>query len=708
MHPADAILTAFRRGDWRLAQTLAVQALARPDVDRAHLHALLGKIAWQLQDRPVALTYLEAAVDRGVDDPTVWTLLAQLQDHRPERRLQLLARAAAHPRGGGPQALTYAQALMDAGRNEDALTWLARAADDPQSAAAALALIAELGLVQSDLELVADALTQFSALDPPVDVALVAQLLPQIVAQLRDCLAVDDLVDRAQTAGASAQTIAKWRALRQVSLRNPHAAVQFAQAAVALLPTDADAQRILGECLLLHGDVELAQHSLSVAAQLAPLPVMTALAVADGLRTRGDAVAAVAVVEAVVAHTADHAGAWLELSRLYADLGRDDEAQQAVLRAMALDGRVDEQAGRSTRFLRAALDGLPQVLAGLGRAGPWQVARLRMGHNALLVQLQLPAGDELFAKVTLPGRRSQAHIEQTALLEHQLAGGCQAHFAVPDALTDARGQRAQPLADGWVTVTPAISGVSLRRSLAQPRTTMTPQHAAHLGTALAHLHAGMAQLPNWQRSPQGLTSALGPLLELDRDPTAWRRLRTQLGLYGTGLGLGDALERHLTALLPRLTVLAQRLPTGIVHGDFGWHNATWRTDPSQRPQVVGIVDLDYAARDWPLVDLAQAIARTAADWKRLATHRDPAARPQLAQALVSGYELVAGRLQVDRRQLLDVVAATRFSYGLALATAAIEQRDPRTPQAYGPALDGLDLLQLQLQWLDQDGAALLG
>ncbi len=700
MSAPEAILTALRSGQWQQARQLAIAALAQPDVDRGHLHALIGRIAWQLGDSEEAHAHLEAAVDRGIDDPAAWALLADLQQGRPDRRMQLLARAAAHPRGGGVHALALARTLHDVGRPDDALQWLARAADDPRSAAEALALAAELATQQGDLEMAADAVAQFVALEPPPDPLLLGQALQAMVALAPAEPAIDIALDRLQAAGVALATLAKWRALRQVALRDPLAATQWAAQAVAADPTDADAVRLLGECQLLGGAVAAAHETLKAAIAEGDLPASTVLAVADGLRSDGNITHATELVEQVTIAAPQHAGAWIELSRMYADLGRDADAEAAMVQAMALDDRVDLEAARGSQTLHQTLAELPALLEQVRAGAGWHVARLRMGHNALLAQLQQADGNTLFAKVALPGRRTVAHVAQTAALEQQLSQWDDDGPRVPEPLADVSGALAFGCAGGVAMVSHAVPGVSLRRTLAQPRATLTIGHGRALGQALGHVHRRLATVADWQRVPVGLTSAVQPLLALGDSARAWPQLRARLGMFGPGQTLGDALQDHLEALLPRLHTVVSKLPVGIVHGDFGWHNVTW-----QGEAAVGVVDFDYAARDVPLADLAQAIARAAADWKRLATHRDPAPRPAIGAAIVAGYVAIAGPLPVTLEELHTLMTATRFSYGLGLAGAGLDG-DVRSPRGYGPALDALGLLQVQLDWLAGAGNTL--
>ena len=725
MTSRDAILALVREGRWRQARVLALAALAQPDVDRAHLHALIGRLSVQLEDREQAGAHLDAAVDRGIDDPGVWQLLADLVD-RPARRRQLLVRAASHPRGSGAAALALAADSEAAGNAEEALNWWNRAAAFPATAQAALARLAvvaaQLGRWSDGLR----ALEQLRAIQPTAEALAdaVRALLPAPMASDELDKAIDDL----QAAGLMGSAAAQWRALRQVAVRKPDKAVRHAQQAVQLGgAADADAARLLGECLLLDGQREQAIEVLEPLALQGHLPETTALALADAQRQLGRLTDALPVVDAVVRTSPGHAGALIELSRIYADLGREAEAEQAIRQAMALDARVDQEAGRSSQVLRGVLAELPAVLQRLGAGNGWQVARLRMGHNALLCQVEQTTGATLYAKVFLPGRRTQDHAESTAQLEAALAQDPELaeHVGVPGPLVDGQGRAAQPCAGGFAVVAPAIAGRSLRRTLAHPRQGLTIENAEQLGRALLRVHQGFERMHKkassqqaWQRPPAGLTSAVLPLLRWLEEERAWPQTRAKLGLYDGGEALGDALQEHLELWLPQLADAVDVLPQGVIHGDFGWHNANWLAMDSapiagsgdgnvQHPvTVVGVVDFDYAAWDVPLADLAQAIARSAADWKRLTHHRDPAPRPEIAAALVRGYTDLGGPLPLGQPGLRALLVGTRIAYGFALAEAGL-QRDVRAPSGYGPTLDALTLLNLQLDWLREGAAVLL-
>lgn len=710
MSSAESIVAALRAGQLAHARTLALAALASPEVDRGQLHALIGKLSIQLGDTDQARAHLEAAVDRGVDDPAAWVMLAGLVE-RAARRKQLLSRAAHHPRGSGEAAAQLATDAEEAGQIDEAVRWWQRAAQDLRRAPEALARIAVLSAQRAKWQDGLESLQKILDLhgDPGPLADAVRALLAAPVADL----SLDTALDRLEQQGLPAADAAQWRALRHVALRQPDVAVHHARLAVEAAPQDPEARRLLGECLLLDGQTEAGADVLEPLAADGLLADHAALALADALRRLGRVEAALPVVERTAQAAPGHAGVLIELSRIYADLGREAEAEAAIRQAMALDARVDQEAGRSSQVLRGVLAELPGLLQRLEAGSGWQVVRLRMGHNALLCQLEQANGATLYAKACLPGRRSEAHVEATARLEEALAADARlaARLAVPAPLRDGQGRRAHPCAGGVAAVSRAIDGVSLRRTLAQPRQGLAPGQAGELGRSLAQLHDAFLRVHNtaddgrpWRRPPAGLTSAVLPLLQWLDDARAWPAARARLGLYGEGEALGDALQAHLERWLPALAEAVDGLEMGVIHGDFGWHNATW-VGQGEGLAVAGLVDFDYAAWDVPLADLAQAVGRTAADWKRLTHHRDPAPRPELAKALIEGYFASGAPRPVGAEGLRALLAGTRIAYGFALAEAGL-QRDVRAPNGYGPALDALALLQMQLDWLE-DGAAVL-
>ncbi|MBI5610779.1 MAG: tetratricopeptide repeat protein [Deltaproteobacteria bacterium] len=705
MHPADRIRQALQVGDLAGARAAALAGLARTDADPAALHALIGKLALALDDPQGARDHLEAAVERGIDDPAAWMALAQLSGTRADRRAQLLARAARHPRGGGRPALLLANDFLAAGRGDDALAWLAEATDDPATAAEAWAQLVDTAADLGRLDVADEALQGLLDLQPAAPAPLVLAAVQRLAPELGASDAMEGALSTLEQAGADPAALAGLRAVRWVALRQPEAARQAANQAVQLRPQVDAFQQLLGEALLLCGQTERAVTVLEPLANRGALAPSTLLAWADALTRRGQADRALPLLESVLARAPEHAGAWLEMARVCAELGHDDRAEAAMQRAMALDGRVDAQAGKATTAVRQILEQVPEVLAQVATGSDWQVARLRMGHNALLVQLQQAGASDLYAKCYLPGRRSAEHVEQTADLEERLARQADLGLAVPQPLRDGQGQAAQPCGGGFAVVQHAIAGQPLRQTVKEPLLQLEPGQAEAMGAALAKLHQGLQRVGGWQRAPQGLSSAVAPLLRLHENPSHWLALRAQLGLFDQGEALGDQLQALLEPWLGTLAQTLRNRPHGIVHGDFGWHNLQWQGEGRQA-RVVGALDFDYAAWDFPESDLAQAICRTSANWKRLTTHQDPAARPELARALRQGYRQAGGNDPGDQG-LAALLLGSRAAYGMSLALAGLQDA-PAAPQLYGPALDAVQVLLLQLQWLDRHVGDLIG
>jgi Ser/Thr protein kinase RdoA (MazF antagonist) len=137
---------------------------------------------------------------------------------------------------------------------------------------------------------------------------------------------------------------------------------------------------------------------------------------------------------------------------------------------------------------------------------------------------------------------------------------------------------------------------------------------------------------------------------------------------------------------------------GIIHGDFGWHNVTW-----SEGRVVGVLDFDYAVRDYPLSDLLNGVHRTAFDWFQLGVTGGPNPRPELARALLAAYFDARGVPRPSQEALDALFVAVRIPYYLHLATAAVTQLQQPAPQTYTRTRNTLQILWQQLRWLEDAG-----
>lgn len=703
MNPlATALLAELRRGDLAAAYALGVQALSLPDVDRGRTHLVLGQIELQRGHSDTARVHLEQAVAAAVATPDAARMLSRLlSEEDPQRSLSLLLQAAAHPDAGGDVALELAATLAgDHGRPGDALAWYDAAALVPAWQAPAWSGQCVAAAAIGDEVLAGKAAAQLLAIKAEQPAALLAPMAEALLGLTHPPAEAETVLDRLALVAGPSPRLALMRSHLAVLRRQPEQAAEHARAALELAPGDAEARRLLAECLLLSGQVQEAARWIAELVQDGAAFPGTVLALADALRQRQDTAAALGHVEALVRTQPHHVGALIELSRLQADAGRDDEARTTLVRAMALDPEVDQEAGRAGQLFRQVLAEVPQLLARLGRSPAGAVIRrTRMGHNALLVQVARANGEELYVKVMLPGRRSDAHVEATAALEAALATTCE--LPVPLPLADADGARMFACAGGQATVLAAIPGVSLRRTLADPRALVTPAHAASLGRCLATLQPAFRDVVDWQRpTAPGMTGGLSALRDWQGNPDGWRREAMALGLTGRHDTLVDAVARHVDRWLPAAFSALAAAPAGIVHGDFGWHNVTWDGD-----RVAGVVDFDYAAVDAPLADLANAVHRTAVDWRRLLVRTDPRPRSDIASALVQAFVSEAGRLPLEDRHALDaVLIAARVAYYVSMARAG-GLEDARSPAGYGQAAAAIELLRGQLDWLGAGGCA---
>ena len=184
-------------------------------------------------------------------------------------------------------------------------------------------------------------------------------------------------------------------------------------------------------------------------------------------------------------------------------------------------------------------------------------------------------------------------------------------------------------------------------------------HAEALGRALARLHlaaegfgapprrsflvvAGDALL----RAPDllaGVEVMLGKHVLLRRalEGRLWRR------------DLGEALGAWHAALQP----CVMGMKPLWVHGDFHASNLFWRDD-----DVSAVLDFGLCNRASAAYDLATAIERNAIAWLEPAGSR---ARPELAQAMLRGYDTVRPRPADERAALMHVLPIVHVDFALS-------------------------------------------
>ena len=735
---AEPLLAALARGDLVTARDLARRALADPTVDLRATHAVLGRLEAALGDEVSAISHFERALSLAPDgDPqTAQELAWLLRESDPSRAEALLAPLVSEgvenaqpgglaPNTNGPELPSWIFVLLgDLAEQLHADPELAcrhfrrgLAVTAPESPERAIVL-GRLAVATPQPDEALAAAAELAELSPRV---VEAEIYGHTLARLmRDGHAAPPLPERL-LAGLELTPGGLLPAKKlQIQLARERGELKLARGLAEALryaaPDDPELLRLRAELALLDGDLSLAG-PLVVEAEAAGvlLPVDAQLAWADALRQAGRHDEAREVVGELVRRDPDHGGAWLELARLDVDRGREEDALGALRRAAELDPEVDLHAGRVHHLLRQVLGELPTLGA---LAGGAEIVRVRFGHNAIVIQLDTSAG-ERFLKCFLPGRRPRPHLEavgalmntlavQRPVLQHPLALA----EALPETSSAALVHRVGPTDALLMT---AVPGLSLRKSLAHPRTHMHPAHARALGHAAAALGRALdkatstldpAHIASLTRA--GLRS--GALFALGwTAPAAWHAFAAEHGLTRRAPREVDALGAHLERLAEPLHALAaapEQAPR-LVHGDFGWHNVLWG-EVFGEPVVTAVIDFDYAGLDLPLVDLANAILRTAFDWRRLDAAGDPRPRPELARALLDGFREGGGVL-ADDASLLALMRMTRIQYYTGLAATSIAAETEReSPRGYNRAQDTLAVLLRQLDWLERHPADALG
>ncbi len=689
--------TAVRQGDWDQARELARQALAMPNVDRGHNHALLGQIEVKRGDQAAAQAHLTQALALGMDDPNLMLLLADcLQETEPDRAAKALQMAAKHPRATATMALRWAQyQLISLGDPRTALPWYSQAAAMSGHARAWAGVCAAAAAI-GDAETADTAALALVAAQP--DAASLQLAAEAMATNLAGTIGFSALLTALSAIVDDGAWLSLLQAQRCLAQGQRAKAIDWLQRAVTADEQAAQAWRILGELLILQGDLSRASTHLDKARSLGADVADGELALADALRRTGEPHKARQRLEKLLEIAPYHVGAWLELSKVTSELADNAAADNALRRAMALDPKVDREAGQSARFIRETIHTIPQLFQQLSMAplsGAEAPLRLHTGHNAVIVEVGSGQQTDFFVKVTLPGSRDRAHVQATAELESRLHAQVGPAIAVPQSLATSDSVYAFPCAGGYAQLMRPVPGQPLDRLLTEPRQGLTLAHAKSLGHALGQLHDMLDLESDWQR-PMPRAHSLLALGQWHDIASNWQKIALDAGLVGVRDDLVAAVRDHLCALLPRLETILTDLPTALIHGDFGWHNALW-----QGTDVVSVVDFDFAQAGVRMEDLLSAMLRMAVIWRDLAFDGKPTVRPEIAAEFLRAWCAVAGPLPLAQVGDVDVLLrASRVAYHLdQIANLRNTAQDQSAVSA-----QLVQTLIMQLRWLQSGGS----
>ncbi|MDP6943631.1 MAG: tetratricopeptide repeat protein, partial [Myxococcota bacterium] len=492
MSRADEHLTDLRRalseGDLETAYQVLVKIAHDPASDAGAAHGMAGTLAFDLGRREASRNHLERADDMGACDSEASARLALLvASEDATRALALLERHQAGlptwveplharlllvERGDSDGALDHLMAALGDLPEGERATWLPEAAYlacRAESLDGALE-VASLCHAALDLE------RRSEVLDALLHLASWGDMATERLGE-----AVDALLTRVEPSLASSDErfrFAMARARRLLGCFAPADAHRWARRALEERPDDPGAGLFALEVQILSGDVDGALGEVADRTRDEGIREAAWLGLADLLRRQDRHDEAADLLEAVLEDRPMLAGLWVELSRFLADLGRDEDAVEAFSQAMALEPDIDSQATRLHAGVRQIVDGLPALFQTACGREPTVVHTLRFGHNAVVARVE--AGDEhWYAKVFLPGRRSQVQVAETSALMARLGERLEG-LAVPrPATTEPLSCSALP-----AMVMTRIPGGSLRRTLTHPRSTMAPAHAAAVGEAL--------------------------------------------------------------------------------------------------------------------------------------------------------------------------------------------------------------------------------
>lgn len=427
-----------------------------------------------------------------------------------------------------------------------------------------------------------------------------------------------------------------------------------------------------------------------------PVHVDRDLGLAESVEAQGHLERAAGILDESIALNAADPRLRMERARLGLSLGEPGLALRQAATALDLDPVLAPRVDALLTRWNALWAAIPDLLARCGLGAPVPSARgVRVGHNNLSAVVAC-GGRDLFVKACFETQRSEA---QVAYSQEVLRWLGERNVPVPRSIAepDGRASWAVPGA-GLVTIHGRLDGRPLPRPAPGAPRRVSVDEAHRLGALLAGLHLASSPVPDAlaDRPSGGMRAGLAFLL----DPAPRASLPSSLGVDAAFPALlektregGDvlsAMDRLGAALRPRLPGFLRC----VIHGDFGAHNVLWDDG-----MPVGLVDFDYACADVAMADLANAVHRTALSWRTGLLTGDPGFRPEVARALLAGYDEVRPRSGDERCAFGDVLSAVRIPYYLSMAVSGLQAGGEPASGLYPDALQAVRVLSFQLRWL---------
>lgn len=234
----------------------------------------------------------------------------------------------------------------------------------------------------------------------------------------------------------------------------------------------------------------------------------------------------------------------------------------------------------------------------------------------------------------------------------------------PAVLHDAQGQTAVRLGDWVYEVHELAEGIDLYREMISWTPLANLKHALEAGRMLATLHQAAEGYAAAQRSTHilvarsELISAADPIAMLQAQLPQRQGLADYLNQRNWQAEFTAVLAPWHARLQPALAVQ----PRLWTHGDWHVSNLCW-SSASDAARITSVLDFGLAAANCALFDLATAIERNAIAW--LALDDSHAAHPQVAQALISGYQQVRPLRAEEIHLLTDLLPLVHVDFALS-------------------------------------------